>query len=349
MHRVIDDDELWKEFKAKLESSSHSGAITNARTQQILQEFVLKEQQKREATEGTSACTGAEATASPERGGLVTGMVRNLSGGALKSLKALEREIADDDDSDDEVDRDIDGPDEEWGEIVELRQLRHQQRSRSNILGLGGRRRSIATSALTAAWSAGSDEHIYGEQAEDQIIAGDTCSLVKKLERRLSMAASGQTACDRRRSSVASVHSDYSRPRRSSSIASGAGGASVSSIYEASTRNNLAATAAAKRASMTSGAGGSSMSSIYEASARNNLAATAAAKRAIDIIGGADETAALRDGHQDISVTPPNSSSGAPAAQSRQGRRGSIAVRLAQVAALAKVSLEGEVDSEGQP
>ena len=49
-----------------------------------------------------------------------------------------------------------------------------------------------------------------------------------------------------------------------------------------------------------------------------------------------------------------NSSSGAPAAQSktlegqraRQGRRGSIADRLAQVAALAKVSLEGEIYGE---
>ena len=256
MHRVIADDELWKEFKAKLESS---GAITNARTQQILQEFILKDQQKRKAAESaetaeevaTATCRNSTDQASapaPQRDGLI-GMVRTLSGGALKSLKALEKEIAEDDDSDDEGDLDIDGPnDEEWGDIVDL--PRQSQPPRLSILGLDNRRRSsamsIASSAFSAACSVAApadfDDDEYGEEPEDQIIAGN--SFVKQLERRLSMAASGQTAFGRRRSSAASIHSNNSRTCRSSSIDSGGEGASVSSIYETSARNNLAACAA---------------------------------------------------------------------------------------------------------
>ena len=281
MHRVIADDELWKEFKAKLESS---GAITNARTQQILQEFILKDQQKRKAAESaetaeevaTATCRNSTDQASapaPQRDGLI-GMVRTLSGGALKSLKALEKEIAEDDDSDDEGDLDIDGPNEEWGDVVDLPR---QNQPRLSILGLENRRRSsamsIASSALSAACNLAAaaefDDDEYGEEPEDQIIAGG--SLVKQLERRLSMAASGQTAFGRRRSSAASIHSNCSRPRRSSSIASGGGGASVSSIYEISARNNLAAFAA---------------------------------KRAINTIGGDDDAGALHHDRHDYNAHP---------------------------------------------
>ena len=275
MHRVIDDDELWKEVKAKLESS---GAITNARTQQILQEFIL-EQQKRKASESVEAeevatpASDQASTPGPQREGLV-GMVRTLSGGALKSLKALEQEIADDDESDDEGDLDIDGPNEEWGDVVDLPR---QNQPRLSILCLESRRRSsamsIASSALSAACSAAAagdfDDDEYGEEPEDQIVAGG--SLVKQLERRLSMAASGQTAFGRRRSSAASIHSNYSRPRRSSSIASGGGGASVSSIYETNARNNLAAFAS---------------------------------KRAINTIGGDDDAGALHHDRHDYNAHP---------------------------------------------
>ena len=332
MHRVIDEDELWKEFKAKLESS---GAITNAKTQQILQEFIVKEQQKRKAaesaeTEGAATTTGRTGTdqasaPEPQRDGLV-GMVRTLSGGALKSLKALEQEIADDDDdSDDEGDRDIDGPNEEWGSNVDIRHL-HQPRL-SILGGLDSRRRSsamsIASSALSAACSAAAaaefdddDDDEYGQGSEDQVIAGG--SLVKQLERRLSLAASGQTAFGRRRSSAASIHSSYSRPRRSSSIASGGGGVSVSSIYETSARNNLAATAA---------------------------------KRAIDTIDGGANADSLRHDHQGGNKSPPSTESPAepPSARDILERAQSYAghgVRRLSVsaAAIRRQSLASEIE-----
>lgn len=326
MHRVIDDDVLWKEFKAKLESS---GAITNARTQQILQEFILKEQQKRKAAEsaetaGEVATATDQASTSPaQREGLV-GMVRNLSGGALKSLKALEQEIADGDDSDDnddEGDLDIDGPNEEWGEIVDLRRP-HQPRL-SILGGLDSRRRSsamsIASSALTAACSAAAaelDDDEYGEEAEDQIIAGG--SLVQQLERRLSMAASGQTAFGRRRSSAASIHSNCSRPRRSSSIASGGGGASVASIYETSARNSLAAFAA---------------------------------KRAINTIGGDENAGALHHDRHDCNALPPATENHADTPRARdlleraQSYAGHKVKRLSMSAAtIRRQSLASEIE-----
>lgn len=325
MHRVIADDELWKEFKAKLESS---GAITNAKTQQILQEFILKEQQKRKAAESaetaeevaTPTPTDQGSTSPSQREGLV-GMVRNLSGGALKSLKALEQEITDGDESDDEGDRDIDGPNEEWGDIVDLPR---KNQPRLSILGLDSRRRSsamsIASSALSAACSAAAagdfDDYEYGEEPEDQIIAGD--SLVKQLERRLSMAASGQTAFGRRRSSAASIHSNYSQPRRSSSIASGGGGASVSSIYETSARNNLAALAA---------------------------------KRAINTIGSDDDTDALHHDHQDGNRSPPTTEGSADTPRARdlferaQSYAGHGVKRLSMSAAtIRRQSLASEIE-----
>ena len=176
---------------------------------------------------------------------------------------------------------------------------------------------SIASSALSAAYSVAMefDDEEYSEQSEDQAIAGG--SLVNQLERRLSMAASGQTAFGRRRSSATSIHSNYSRPRRPSSIASGGGGTSVASIYESSNRNNLAATAA---------------------------------KRAIDTIGGAEATG-HRHHHQACTATPPISGSPTDALTARDllGRAQSYAghgvKRLSiSAAAIRRPSLASELE-----